>query len=153
MAETSYGRGGAYGRLGIARFYALVFGIAYLAVAILELFFMTDNPLQIGGATIVAGGTVHIIIHFAVAILVLGSYFAGETAARMVARIVGIVFVVVFLLNVFASDFYWDLVAGGVLEDQESGTPVFYTLVHAATAAAALYAGFATRDGYGRDSA
>ncbi len=139
---------GAYGKMGVARAYALIFGIAYLAVAILELFFSASSPLVIGGATIVAGGVVHIVIHFAVAILVLGSYFAGDMAARMVARIVGIVFVVVSLLNLFASDFYWDLVAGGTLQGQDSGTPVVYTLVHIATALAALYAGFATRSGY-----
>ncbi len=139
---------GAYGQMGIARAYALIFGIAYLAVAILELFFMTDNPLVIGDATILAGGTVHIIIHSAVGALVLWSYFAGETAARMVARIVGITFVVVSLLNLFAGEFYWDLVAGGTLQGQDSGTPVVYTIVHIATALGALYAGFATRPGY-----
>lgn len=137
-----------YGRMGIARAYALIFGIAYLAVAILEVFFRSDDPLVIGGTTILAGGTVHIVIHFAVAALVLGSYFAGETAARMVARIIGVTFVVVSLLNVFAGTFYWDLVAGGTLQSQESGTPVVYTVVHIATALAALYAGFATRPGY-----
>jgi hypothetical protein len=139
MAERAYGGG------GIARMYALIFGIAYLAVAVLELFFPTNDPLVIGGATIIAGGTVHIVIHFVVAALVLGSYFAGETAARMVARVVGIVFVVVSLLNIFAGQFYWDLVAGGTLQGQDAGTPVAYTLVHIATAAAALYGGFATR--------
>ena len=137
-----------YGRMGVARAYALIFGIAYLAVAVLELFFRTDDPLAIGGTAIVAGGTVHIVIHFAVAALVLGSYVAGEAAARIVARIVGITFVVVSLLNVFAGDLYWDLVAGGTLGAQESGTPVAYTIVHIATALAALYAGFATRAGY-----
>lgn len=140
---------GAYGTMGIAQAYALIFGLAYLAVAVLELLFSTSEPLVIGEATIVAGGAVHIVIHFAVAFLVLGSYFAGESAARMVARIMGITFVLVSLLNLFASDFY--LGPGG--RRHARGTGQWHArrlyLVHIATALAALYAGFATRSEYG----
>jgi hypothetical protein len=138
VTEAAYGRG--YGRMGIARAYALIFGLAYLAVAILELFFPASDPLEIGGVTVLARGTLHIIIHFAVAILALGSYFAGEGAARMVARVIGIVFVVVTILNIVASNFYAELVGLG----EGAGTPVVYTIVHAVTAVAALYAGFSS---------
>src|SRR5688500_5947399 len=76
---------------GVARMYAWIFGIAYLAVAVLEL--VTKNEgLELGGTAILAYGGVQNIIHFAVGIVVLGSAFAGEGAARAVARIVGVVF-------------------------------------------------------------
>jgi hypothetical protein len=140
MAEGAYG----YGKLGIARFYALVFGIAYLAVGLLELFYKTDDPLKIGDTILIAGATVHIIIHLAVGILVLGSFFAGESAAKSVARVVGVVFLIVFALNLFASNFYAELVGF----PDGSKTPIVYTIVHAITAAGALYAGFSAGRGY-----
>ena len=140
MAEGAYG----YGKMGIARFYALVFGIAYLAVGLLELFYGVDDPLLIGDTVLIAGGTVHIIIHLAVGVLVLGSFFAGESAAKSVARVVGVVFLVVFALNLFASNFYAELV--GFPEGAE--TPIVYTIVHAVTAAGALFAGFSSGRGY-----
>ena len=131
----------SYGKLGIARTYTLIFGAAYLAVAILELFFPASDPLVIGDTVVLARGTLHNVIHFAVGIAVLGSFFAGETAAKMVSRVVGWTFVLVTLLNVFASNFYAELVGLG----EGAGTPVVYTIVHAATATAALYAGYASR--------
>lgn len=135
---------GTYAKYGIARSYALVFGIAYIGVAILELFFPARDPLQVGDMVLLARGTLHNVIHWAVGILVLGSFVAGETAAKVVARAVGAVFVVVTLLNLFASNFYAELVGLG----EGAGTPVVYTLVHAVTAAAALYAGFASHPRY-----
>lgn len=139
MAEGAY-----YGRMGIARFYALVFGIAYLGVAILELFYPVGDPLVIGDTVILARGTLHNIIHFAVGILVLGSFFAGESAAKTVARIVGVVFLVITILNIVASNFYAELVGLG----EGAGTPVAYTIVHAITAIGALLAGFSSSRGY-----
>ncbi|HWB70888.1 MAG TPA: hypothetical protein VG452_01620 [Egibacteraceae bacterium] len=132
---------GAYGKYSIAQTYALVFGIAYLGVALLELFFPASDPLQVGDTVLLARGTLHNVIHWTVGIAVLGSFAAGPTAARAVARAVGVVFVAVTLLNVFASNFYAELVGLG----EGAGTPLVYTLVHAVTAAAALYGGFATR--------
>lgn len=140
MAEGAYG----YGKMGVARMYALVFGIAYLAVGLLELFYGVDDPLLIGDTILIAGGTVHIIIHLAVGVLVLGSFFAGESAAKSVARVVGVVFLIVFALNLFASNFYAELV--GFPEGAD--TPIVYTIVHAITAVGALYAGFSAGRGY-----
>jgi hypothetical protein len=135
MAEGAYG----YGKMGIARFYALVFGIAYLAVGLLELVYSAEDPLMIGDTVVIAGGTLHIIIHLAVGVLVLGSFFAGESAAKSVARVIGVVFLIVLARNIFASNFYAELVGF----PEGSTTPVVYTIVHALTAIGALFAGFA----------
>ena len=141
---------GAYGKMGVARMYALVFGIAYLAVGLLELIYGVDDPLVIGDdLVLIAGGTLHIVIHLAVGVLVLGSFFAGESAAKSVARVVGVVFLVVFALNLFASNFYAELV--GFPDGAE--TPIVYTIVHAITALGALYAGFSSGRGYSSTSA
>ena len=140
---------GAYGKMGIARMYALIFGIAYLAVGLLELVYGFEDPLALGETVIIAGATLHIVIHIAVGVLVLGSFFAGESAAKSVARVVGVVFLIVFLLNVFASSFYAELVGF----PEGSDTPIVYTIVHALTAAGALFAGFSSRGAYGSKAA
>lgn len=138
MAEGAYG----YGKMGIARMYALIFGIAYLAVGLLELFYGNADPLTIGDTVVLQGGTIHIVIHLAVGVLVLGSFFAGESAARSVARVVGVVFLAVTIWNLVAADSYADFV--GI----EGDLPVVYTIVHAVTALGALFAGFSGGRGY-----
>jgi hypothetical protein len=132
MAEGAY-----YGKLGFARFYALVFGIAYIGVAVLELFFPLDDPLLIGDTVILARTTLQNIIHFAVGIVVLGSFFAGEGAARTVARIIGVVFVVLTIYGFVAPDSLGDLLG------YPGDIPAVYNYIHAATAVLALFAGFA----------
>jgi hypothetical protein len=127
----------SYGRMGFARFYALVFGVAYIGVAILELFYPSDDPLRIGDAVILQRTTLQNIIHFAVGIVVLGSFFAGETAARNVARIIGVVFVAITI---------WGFVAPSSLGEflgYEGDIPTAYNIVHLVTALLALFAGFA----------
>ena len=47
---------GAYGKWGIARTYALVFGIAYLGVALLEVI-LGDKGWVVGGDTVILGRT------------------------------------------------------------------------------------------------
>jgi hypothetical protein len=138
MAEGAYG----YGKMGIARMYALIFGIAYLAVGLLELFYGNADPLTIGDTVLLQGGTIHIVIHLAVGVLVLGSFFAGESAAKSVARVVGVVFLAVTIWNLVAADSYADFV--GI----EGDLPVAYTIVHAVTAVGALFAGFSGGRGY-----
>ncbi len=140
---------GAYGKMGVARMYALIFGIAYLAVGLLELVYGFEDPLALGDTVVIAGATLHIVIHLAVGVVVLGSFFAGESAAKSVARVVGVVFLIVFILNVFASNFYAELVGF----PDGSDTPIVYTIVHAITAAGALFAGFSNRGRYGARAA
>ena len=61
---------------GIVQVYALAFGIAYLAVAVLEDAFGRSG-LTIGGAVILQVQLVQNLIHWIVGLAVLGSFFAG----------------------------------------------------------------------------
>jgi hypothetical protein len=126
----------------IARTYALIFGIAYIGVAVAE-DILGSSGLTVGGTTILKITAIQNAIHWVVGLAVLGSFFAGETAARLVARVVGIVFVVVTLLGVFARDFTGDLLGF------HGPLPWSYNVVHALTAVAALVAGFAVARLYG----
>ncbi|HEX2029797.1 MAG TPA: DUF4383 domain-containing protein [Actinomycetota bacterium] len=129
---------GAYGKMGLARTYALVFGMAYIAVAILELFFPQSDPLEAGGFVIFQRTTLQNVIHFAVGVVVLGSFFSGEAAARAVARVIGVVFLALAI---------WGFASPGSLGaflGYEGEIPLIYNLIHAATAALALFAGFAS---------
>lgn len=121
---------------GIARTYALIFGIAYLAVAILE-DVLGSKGWVAGDAIILKVTGVQNAIHWIVGLAVLGSFFAGEMAAKMVSRVVGIVFVVVSLLGIFARTFT------GKLLGFHGPLPWSYNIVHVATAIFALVAGFA----------
>jgi hypothetical protein len=133
------GEGAYYGRMGFARLYALIFGIAYIGVAVLELFFPESDPLTIGDTVIFQRTTLQNIVHFAVGIIVLGSFFAGESAARNVARVIGIVFVALTIYGFVAPDSLGDLLGYG------GDIPAVYNWIHAATAVLALFAGFAGR--------
>ena len=130
-------------RFGIVQIYALVFGIAYLAVAVLEVA-LGSSGLKIGGTTILQIQLVQNIIHWIVGLAVLGSFFAGENVAKMVARVVGVVFVLVTLVGLFVEP-----LTGQVLGFPEA-LPLSYNIVHLLTAAAALFAGFAAQRAYGQ---
>lgn len=148
-------------RLGIARTYALIFGIAYVAVALLEDIlgkkgWTVGGPAEAGvslaglthaqemhamemmhGTIILRVTAVQNVIHWAVGVAVLGSFFAGEVASKMVARIIGVVFVVVSLLGLFARTFT------GKLFGFHAPLPWSYEFIHIVTAVFALIAGFA----------
>jgi Domain of unknown function (DUF4383) len=141
-ATTVAGRAGR--TWGIVQTYALVFGIAYLAVAVLELA-LGSNGLVIGGVVILQAQLVQNAIHWIVGLAVLGSFFAGENVAKMVARAVGIVFVLVTLLGLFLEPMT------GQLLGFPGALPASYNVVHLLTAAAALFAGFAAQRAYGQD--
>ncbi len=127
---------GAYGKMGAARVYALVFGIAYVGVGILELFFPRSDPLTAGDFVILQRTTLQNVIHFAVGIVVLGSFFAGEAAARTTARIIGAAFVALTV---------WGFVSPrSSFLGYDGDIPMIYNIIHAATAALSLFAGFAT---------
>jgi hypothetical protein len=139
MASTAARVGTRY---GIVQIYALVFGIAYLGVAVLEVV-LGSGGLKIGGVTILQLQLVQNLIHWLVGLAVLGSFFAGEDAAKLVARAVGIVFVLVTLLGVFIEPLT------GQLLGFPDALPMSYNIVHLLTAAAALFAGFAAQRAYG----
>ncbi|TMF04845.1 MAG: DUF4383 domain-containing protein [Chloroflexi bacterium] len=128
---------------GIVQMYALVFGIAYLGVAALEVAF-GSNGLQLGGVTILQAQLVQNLIHWIVGLAALGSFFAGEKMAKTVARSVGVVFVLVALLGLFVEPLT------GQLLGFPGALPASYNIVHILTAAAALFAGFAAQRAYGQ---
>ena len=129
-------------RWSIARTYALIFGIAYLGVALTEVV-LGSSGLKLGGTTILEVTPAQNAIHWLVGLVVLGSFFAGDVAAKNVARVIGIVFVVVTLLGVVARDLTGDLLGF------DGPPPWSYNIVHAATAVFALIAGFAVTKVYG----
>jgi Domain of unknown function (DUF4383) len=139
MATTARAAAG----YGIVQMYALVFGIAYIGVAVLEVVLGT-NGLKIGDTTILQISLVQNLIHWAVGIAVLGSFFLGESTAKLVARVVGVVFVLVAVLGLFVEPLT------GQLLGFPGGLPLSYNLVHILTAAAALFAGFAAQRAYGQ---
>jgi hypothetical protein len=128
---------------GIVQIYALVFGIAYLGVAVLEVV-LGSSGLKLGGVTILQVQLVQNLIHWVVGLAVLGSFFAGEEWAKLVARAVGVIFVLVTLLGLFVEPLT------GQLLGFPDALPMSYNLVHLLTAAAALFAGFAAQRAYGR---
>jgi hypothetical protein len=128
-------------RYGIVQMYALIFGIAYLGVAVLEVV-LGSAGLKIGGTTILQIQPVQNAIHWLVGLAVLGSFFAGENTAKLVARAVGIVFVLVALLGLLVEPLT------GQLLGFPDALPMSYNIVHVLTAAAALFAGFAAQRAY-----
>jgi uncharacterized sodium:solute symporter family permease YidK len=69
--------------------------------------------------------------------VVLGSFFAGETAARNVARVIGVVFVAITI---------WGFLSPSGLGEflgYDGDIPAVYNFVHLVTALLALFAGFA----------
>ncbi len=131
-ARPAYGGGG----MGVVRAYALIFGIVYAAVALLELI-LGDDGLEIGGAQILQFEPLQNVVHWLIAVVVLGSFFAGENAARMVARIVGIVLIVLAIWGFVSADSLGDLLGYG-----DEGIPMAYNWVHLITGLVALFAGF-----------
>ena len=131
---------------GIARTYALIFGIAYISVALVEVI-LGSSGLRVAGTQILEVTPVQNAIHWTVGVVVLGSYFAGESAARTVARIVGIVFVAVTVLGFVAREMTGNLLGF------DGPLPWSYNIVHLATAVFALIAGFAGSRLYGRNTA
>jgi hypothetical protein len=129
VADNAY-----YGRMGFARFYALVFGIAYIGVALLELIM---GDLRIGDALILERTTLQNIIHFAIGVVVLGSFFAGEGPARTVARVLGVVFLILTVWGFVAPD------SLGSFLGYDSDIPLSYNIIHLVSGVLALFAGFA----------
>jgi hypothetical protein len=126
----------------VARVYALVFAIAYLAVALLEVILGSDGLVIGEGAStngvILLVEPVHNGIHWLTGLVLLGSSFAREAGARAVARVVGVVFLALTVAGLIAGEFTTRLLGyeGAV------AVPISYTVVHGVTAAGGLYAGF-----------
>ena len=113
--------------MSMAKTYALVFGIAYVAVAILELLFK-----NVGGLLFFT--PVHNAVHWLTGVLGLAAYGMGDKSAMMYAKIFGVVFTLVAILGFVAPDFL-----GSILGYRVN---MFYNLVHTVTGLAGLYVGF-----------
>ncbi|MEX1047472.1 MAG: DUF4383 domain-containing protein [Actinomycetota bacterium] len=124
---------GAYGKWGIARTYALIFGIAYIGVAATEA--ITQDALK----PVLEFEPLQNAVHWAVGVIVLLSFFGSEATARMVARVFGVVFLALTIWGFAAPD------SLGEFLGYPGDIPVSYNLVHFLTAVAALFAGFASR--------
>lgn len=111
----------------MAKTYAVVFGIAYVLVALLEFLFK-----QVGG--LLWFTPVHNGIHWLTGVLGLVAYGMGDKAAKTYAQVFGVVFTLVAILGFLAPGFL----------AQVLGYPVnlFYNLVHTATGLLGLYVGF-----------
>jgi len=121
---------------GPARMFVLILGITYLAVAALESYLGATNRQLGSGEWVLGYGMMHNVVHWLTGLLLVGSYFAGEGSARIVARFVGILFTLVLLLGIFAPGWTGDLLGhGGPLAWS-------YNAIHALTAVGALVAGF-----------
>ena len=140
-------RGGTLANAGTAGMFALVFGVAYVATALLEVILGKDG-LTIGdGAAssvnniILLKSTPHNLIHWVVGIALLAAFFVGM--AKLAARVVGAVFALVTVLGLIAPSFTMDTLLD---YGPNLSVPIAYTLVHALTAGAGLYAGFVADD-------
>ena len=131
-------------RFGIARMYGIVFGITYIAVALIE-DILGSSGLSIGGTLVLKVTPQQNAIHWAVGLVVLISALIGELAATWVARIVGVVFVAITVWGFVARD------SLGSLLGFKGPLPWSYNIVHLVTAAAALFAGFAASRVYGEN--
>lgn len=138
-------RGGALANAGTAGLFALVFGVAYVATALLEVI-LGDDGLKIGDGSnineiILLKSTPHNLIHWVVGIALLAAFFVGM--AKVAARAVGAVFALVTVLGLVAPSFTMDTLLD---YGPNLSVPIAYTLIHALTAAAGLYAGFVADD-------
>jgi hypothetical protein len=134
-ARPAYGGG-----RGVARTYALIFGLVYALVALLELLIARNGGWPEGDSPILQFEPLQNVVHWAIAVVVLGSYFAGENAARMVARVVGIVLLALAIWGFVAAD------SLGELLGYDGDIPAAYNWVHLVTGLVALFVGFfATR--------
>lgn len=133
-------------RQGVAGLFALVFGLAYIAVAVLEVIrgddgVLLNNPIDGVNDIILLESTPHNIIHFATGGVLLLAFLVG--IAKPIVRLVGVVFLAVTIIGLVAPAFTMDdLLDYG----PDLSVPIAYTIIHALTALGALYAGFVAGD-------
>jgi hypothetical protein len=122
--------------MGPARTFCLVFGVAFLLVALIESVMGTWRA----GNVILADFTLtQNIIHWITGLALLGAYFAPEYVAKGFARTFGIIYILVALLGIAART--WT----GQLVGYEGPLPWIYNLEHAALGIFGLIAGFTSR--------
>lgn len=111
---------------------ALTLGVTYAALTALELV----GGWTVGGTDILLRTTKANLLHWAVALGLLGSYFSGARTSRIAMRVVGVI-----LVGIGA----WGFLGPGSLGDVlgfPDGIPASYNAFHLVTGASALLVGF-----------
>ena len=119
-----------------ARTVALYLGVFYALLTVLELSF---GGWTLGDATLLERTTKSNLLHWTLALVMLGGYFAGQPVARLICRITGPILVALVA---------WGLISAGSLGSAlgyGDGVPVVYGLLGLLTAAATIVAGYAGR--------
>ena len=119
-----------------ARTVALYAGAFYALLTTLELIF---GAWTLGDATLLERTTKSNLLHWTLALVLLGGYFAGERVSRLICRIAGPILLVLTV---------WGLISGRSLGDAlgyGDGIPIAYGVLGLLTAAAGTVAGYAGR--------
>ena len=118
---------------------ALGLGTAFALLTVLELLF---GEVSLGDAELLHRTTKANILHWLLALTMLGAFFAGSTGVtRTILRIGGIVLIGISLSGIFWAD------ALGTSMGFGGGMPVLYNAYHGAAALLALFGGFLVRAG------
>ena len=116
---------------------ALGLGIAFTLLTTLELLF---EELTLGEAALLHRTTKGNILHWVVALTMLGAFFAGSASAiRTVLRVGGVALLLISLWGIFWAD------AAGTALGFGGGLPAAYNAYHGVAALIALAGGFLLR--------
>jgi hypothetical protein len=119
-----------------ARAVAIYLGAFYALLTALELVF---GGWTLGGATLLERTTKSNLLHWILALAMLGGYFGGQRVARLVCRIAGPILLVLAIWGLISARSLGDVFGYG------DGVPVAYGVLGLLTAAAAIVAGYAGR--------
>jgi hypothetical protein len=111
---------------------ALTLGVTYAVLTALEL----TGGWAVGGTNILLRTTKANLLHWAIALGLLGSFFSGPKPSRIATRVAGVI-----LLGIGAWGFLSPASLGGVLGFPFE-IPTSYKAFHLVTGAGALFGGF-----------
>ena len=121
----------------MVRTFALVVGIAFLALGLLGLILAPTRGLLLGTFAV---DTLHNLVHLVVGALGLGAYYAGWNWSRLYSQGLGVVYIVIGLLGLIPP-----LVSGGALLGIMH-INMADNLLHLVVGGIAAYIGFTARE-------
>lgn len=121
----------------VVRTFALVVGIAFLAVGLLGLLLTPTRGILLGTFAV---DTLHNLIHLAVGALGLGAYFAGWNWSKMYAQGLGVFYLVIGVLGLLPPLFSDGKLLGLVYANMADN------LLHLVVGGIAAYIGFTARE-------
>jgi hypothetical protein len=121
----------------MVRTFALVVGIAFLALGLLGLILTPTRGLLLGTFAV---DTLHNLVHLVVGALGLGAYYAGWNWSRLYSQGLGVVYIVIGLLGLVPP-----LVSGGALLGIMH-INMADNLLHLVVGGIAAYIGFTARE-------